>query len=368
MNEGTGELGQVLSVEVEGIKMALNLSKGALKIAARLCMFLFHLLKDGKYRKEMGKTNIKNLKSRSGGGELVPLTMTEDSYQLFQKYAKSRGILFHGAKPLPSAKGNGNRQVLICSCDVPATQDLLAQIKEDIVKRSVKKGMSKEEAERDFDANNRFETMEEFAENVGVMTPQETFDRDMKERFGNDYGSIFIKENKTGRIEEKKLNELAAGLKAQARMAQYRNKPIVGLQFQYDEKKKVSQVIEATDTHIKIYRKWENKDGSGKEAWVCLWIPRNAIVPSQREAAGKEGMWTAMLKKDDVIVVVDPTGNQQACRMPAEEVARRIGMAPDMTVDKNQALELPDPDKKKSETEGMNHSGSKRIASGGRKK
>lgn len=365
MNEGAGEVAQVLSVEVEGIKVALGLSKGAVKLAFRIAVFLYHLGKDAKYRKEMGKTHIKNLKSRAGGGELVPLTMTKESYVLFKKYAKSRGILFHEIKPLKSAKRNGNIQVMVRACDVPATQDLLSQIKEEFVKKSVKKGMSEADAEKDFDSNNRFETMDEFAKNAGVTAPQKTFDLDMKERFGEDYEEVFIMANRTGRKEEKKLKEAAGYIERKERAKQYIQNPPVQLHFQYDEKKRFSQIIEETDTHIKIYRKWKSGNDQKQDAWVCLWLPKNTVL---KKDADDSGIWTAVLQKEDVVVAEDPAGRKPACRMTAEDVSRRVEGAPDRIYGETKAIELPDSKSDKPLPDGVKNPGFRTPAAIGRKK
>ena len=66
-------------------------------------------------------------------------------------------------------------------------QELLSRYKNEQIKEDVKCGLSKEQSERNYEENNRTETMEEFTNNVGAATSEETFDKDMKERFGEDY-------------------------------------------------------------------------------------------------------------------------------------------------------------------------------------
>ena len=66
-------------------------------------------------------------------------------------------------------------------------EKILSMIKENRIKEDVKSGMSEEQAEKVFDENNHTQTMDEFAENVGVMAEDDVFETDMKERFGEDY-------------------------------------------------------------------------------------------------------------------------------------------------------------------------------------
>ncbi len=70
--------------------------------------------------------------------------------------------------------------MIIAEKDLSMLQELLSRYKNEQIKEDVKCGLSKEQSERNYEENNRTETMEEFTNNVGAATSEETFDKDMK--------------------------------------------------------------------------------------------------------------------------------------------------------------------------------------------
>ena len=103
MNGGSDAV-QVMYMEVEGIKLAYQVSKDAARLAKQLMTFLIRAMMDAPYRKVSGKTNIKNLKSRSNGQAMVAVTVNKKIYRKLQKDAKKYGILYHAFEPLKSGK------------------------------------------------------------------------------------------------------------------------------------------------------------------------------------------------------------------------------------------------------------------------
>ena len=89
MMNGGSDAVQVMYMEVEGIKLAYQVSKDAARLAKQLMTFLIRAMMDAPYRKVSGKTNIKNLKSRSNGQAMVAVTVNKKIYRKLQKDAKS---------------------------------------------------------------------------------------------------------------------------------------------------------------------------------------------------------------------------------------------------------------------------------------
>lgn len=302
MNQGS-EM-QVLYLELEGIKIALKLTKYMLNIAWQLAKFLKCSLADAKYKKSTGQTNIKNLKARANGSSLIPTTMDKKTFAEFEKMAKKYGILFTAFHPLGSGK-RGSVEVIIAEKDIPMMNELLSRIKEKRVREDVKNGMDKENASREFDENNRTETMDEFAENVGVVAPKEVFEAKMKERFGENYEEMIDPKGKAAGLDQEKVNDLADVINFSDKAREVRKDYVAEIQFVYDEKQGKGQIVEETETHVKI----EGKGFSGeKDKWEAIWIPKDAIFPPLDKDAGEQGTRSAYLKPDTDIVVEDPTG------------------------------------------------------------
>ena len=78
MMNGGSDAVQVMYMEVEGIKLAYQVSKDAARLAKQLMTFLIRAMMDAPYRKVSGKTNIKNLKSRSNGQAMLIKRFTEN--------------------------------------------------------------------------------------------------------------------------------------------------------------------------------------------------------------------------------------------------------------------------------------------------
>ena len=130
-------------------------------------------------QKSEWKDEYKNLKSRSNGQAMVAVTVNKKIYRKLQKDAKKYGILYHAFEPLKSGKKD-SVELIIAEKDLSMLQELLSRYKNEQIKEDVKCGLSKEQSERNYEENNRTETMEEFTNNVGAATSEETFDKDMK--------------------------------------------------------------------------------------------------------------------------------------------------------------------------------------------
>lgn len=284
MNGGSDAV-QVMYMEVEGIKLAYQVSKDAARLAKQLMTFLIRAMMDAPYRKVSGKTNIKNLKSRSNGQAMVAVTVNKKIYRKLQKDAKKYGILYHAFEPLKSGKKD-SVELIIAEKDLSMLQELLSRYKNEQIKEDVKCGLSKEQSERNYEENNRTETMEEFTNNVGAATSEETFDKDMKERFGEDYqGKVidYVKASKkidpkahTAGVDQKKVGTLAEVIQFRDRAERLKNEAQVKIPFVYDPGNKKSQIIDETETHIKIAGKGL---GSSKKQWGGVWVPKESVMP-----------------------------------------------------------------------------------------
>lgn len=319
---------QVAYLEIEGIKLAVQLAKDALRIVRQLGKYLLLTVKDAPYKKTTGKTNIKNLKARAGDGALVAATLDWETMKRFEKDAAKYGILFSEFRPLGSGK-KGSVQIILCERDVAMFNELLSRYKEEAIKEDVKNGGDEKKAAENFDENNRTESMSEFAENVGAATEEKVFDADMKERFGENYKTeiIDITESllkrdsdpkaQTAGADVKKISALADIIQFKERSEKLQKEAPVQLSFVYDPKNGKSQVVEETETHIKIEGK-----GIGvpdKNKWGSMWLPKDAILPPLNIET-EDGIYTAHLAEDAKVVTEDPTGKERPKETKAKDV------------------------------------------------
>ena len=179
MMNGGSDAVQVMYMEVEGIKLAYQVSKDAARLAKQLMTFLIRAMMDAPYRKVSGKTNIKNLKSRSNGQAMVAVTVNKKIYRKLQKDAKKYGILYHAFEPLKSGKKD-SVELIIAEKDLSMLQELLSRYKNEQIKEDVKCGLSKEQSERNYEENNRTETMEEFTNGIFINKAKE---KEVSERY-----------------------------------------------------------------------------------------------------------------------------------------------------------------------------------------
>lgn len=321
---------QVVYMEVEGIKIAVQLAKDAARLAWQLGKFLLLAARDAPYKKTAGKTNIKNLKARAGDGALIAATLSWDTFQKFEKEAAKCGILFSVFEPLGSGK-KGSVQIILCEKDVPMFQSLLQRYKEEEIKKTVKNGRDKEKAANDFDENNRTESMSEFAENVGATTEEAVFDADMKERFGEDYKAQIIditthlKDNdpkvQTAGANGDKVKALAEVIQFEERAEKLRKEAPVQFQFTYDPQNGKSQIVEETKTHIRIAGKGVGVQD--KNQWGSIWLPKSAILPPLNTETA-DGTYTARLAEDAAVVTEDPTGKEKPQQVKAKDVLYQV--------------------------------------------
>lgn len=324
---GGGDAGmQLIYMEVEGIKLAYQISKDAVKILWQLGKFLFCALKDAPYKKTHGKTNLKNLLARAGGRPLMAVTVDQETYKALTKDLDKHGVLYQAFHPLRSGK-RGAVEILFTEKDMAMVQELLSRYKEKRVKEDVKNGMSKEQAEQNFTENNREESMEEFADHVGATAPEEEFEAGMKERFGEDYEDNIIHfeqakektapKSKTAGREEEKVDHLADVIHFRERAEKLKKDAPVEIQFIYDEKKGKSQIVAETETHVKI----ASKGLAGEEgAWKYFWVPKENIIPPLDQEPGDGGMRTVKLEENADVLVEDAAGKKEPEKVKAEEL------------------------------------------------
>lgn len=327
-----GESMQVIYMEVEGIKIAYQLTKDAVKILAKLGKFLLCLLKDAPYKKVRGQTNIKNFLMRANGQSLMTATVDKKTYMEIAKLAKRYGLLYHAITPLQSGK-KGSVEIMFMEKDIAMFEKILSMIKENRIKEDVKSGMSEEQAEKVFDENNHTQTMDEFAENVGVMAEDDVFETDMKERFGEDYEEKILNfekyaegrrgtdspKDKSAGVDSKKVNNLADIINFNERAEYLKKNNPIKIEFAYDPENGKNQIIEETETHVKVAVQVRDKSGAINQ-WQGIWIPKDSIYPPLGSNAAKDGNYTAHLPVDADVIVEDIAGREPTRSVKAEAV------------------------------------------------
>lgn len=314
MTGGGGEAMQVIYMEIEGIKLAYQLTRDAARILQQIAKFLICSIADAPYKKTAGKTNRKNLQLRSNGQSQVPVTLDKKTFQAFKKDAKKYGILFRAFTPLKSGRKE-SIQVIILEKDLQMMQELLERIKEKQIKEDVRNGMKEGQADQIFDDNNHTESMEEFIENVGAVSSEEVFDDGMKELFGEDYEEKIIHfvervkehdpKSKAAGVDRNKVNNLADIINYKERAARLKKDNPVEISFVYDQKNGKSQIVEETETHVKIEGKGLGISGN-PDQWSSVWLPKEVIVPPLGQEAQAGGIHTARLPADAKIIIENP--------------------------------------------------------------
>lgn len=326
---GGGDAGmQLIYMEVEGIKIAYQMSKDAVKILWQLAKYILCSLKDAPYKKTSGKTNLKNLQARSGGQPLTAFSVDKETYKYLEKDLKKHGVLFKAFHPLRSGK-HGSVEILISEKDIAMVQELLSRYKEKRVKEDVKNGMSKEQSEQNFAENNRTESMEEFAEHVGATAPEEEFEAGMKERFGENYEENIIqfekaKEKHAPKSESagesiEKAEHLAEVINFKERADKLKKEAPIEIQFVYDAKNGKSQILDETEKHVKIAGRGIGISDN-KEAWECLWVPKENILPPLDQEPEEGGIRRVRLRENADVIVEDPTGKKAPENVKAEKL------------------------------------------------
>ena len=320
MGQNSSEAMQVIYMEVEGIKLAIQMTKDAVKFACQMMKYLICSLKNSPYKKVMGKTNKKNMKARANGQPLVSFTMDKRAYQMFKKMAAKYGILYYAFTPLHSGKVN-SMQLMFTRCDLPMAQALLKQIKENLIREDVKNGMDEETSRQNIEDNNRMESMEEFAENTGVLVPKDVFEDSMKERYGENYESEIVGPNREAAGTDQEKVEVLADVIS---MEEYKKKIAEAsdqeIAFDYDEETKKSDIVDQTRTHVKIATK--NKEGSGE--WSNIWIPKNRITPALHKPVAEGQQRTAHINKADDIVVEHPGKSGPPVHVRGEDLEKHV--------------------------------------------
>ncbi len=328
MTGGSDAAMQLIYLEVEGIKLAYHLTKDAVKLMWMLAKFILCSVKDAPYKKTYGKTNLKNLIARAGGRPLVPVCLDKETWKDLEKELKRHGVLYQAFQPLKCGKRN-SVEILIMEKDIAMVQELLSRYKETRVKEDVRNGMSEEQSEQNFNENNRTESMEEFADHVGATAPEEVFEAEMKERFGEDYENNIIQfeksrekyvpKHKSADGNDDRLDRLADIIVFQDRAENLYQNADVEMQVVYDEKAGKSQILDETETHVKVVDRGRGTpDGPGE--WKVLCIPKKNILPPLNQEPDKGGLRKVMLKGNEDIVVEDPAGKRGPKIIKAEEL------------------------------------------------
>lgn len=314
----SSEAMQVIYMEIEGIKIAVQLTKDAVKIAYQLWKFILCSLKDAPYKKKLGKTNIKNLKARANGQPLVPFTMDQKAYKLFGKIAAKYGILYHAFQPLDTGK-ESSMQLMFLEADLPMIQELMNQIKEKLIREDVKNGMEEDASRQNVEENNRMESMEEFVQNTGVVIPYEVFEQKMRERYGENYESeIVSSEQKAAAVDLEKVEKLADIVSMEAYQDKIKKESEIEIPFVYDEARQESDIIDQTDTHIKIAQKNILKEGERNS----IWVPKDRITPPLREPVKEGEKRTAHVNRNDNLIIEFPGTNKLPEKKRGNELER----------------------------------------------
>lgn len=330
MTGGGGE-SMVIYMEIEGIKLAYQLTKDAARVLQQIAKFLICSMADAPYKKTEGRTNRKNMQLRSNGQPQIPVSLDKKTYEIFKKQAKKYGILFRAFKPLRSGR-KGTIQLMILEKDLQMMQELLERIKEKQVKEDVKSGMKEGQAEQIFRENNHTESMEEFVENIGAASSEEIFDNEMKDLFGENYQERVIdfvehaKEHApksiTAGMDSDKVNSLADIIQFKER-AERLNKNPIEISFVYDQKNGKSQIVEETETHVKIEGKGLGTSGNQDE-WSSVWIPKDMIVPPLGQEPEEGGRRTVRLPEAAEIIIENPVEKRGPRTVKADTIKKNV--------------------------------------------
>jgi hypothetical protein len=163
---GIGEMAQIISVSMNGMKFGVELTKEAIQFAKKVAM-LFAMggkfaYKKVKYKDKAGKTSLDNFMARTSGNRIMKC-LDEENFLIWKELSKSHGILF---VELPCDK-EGIHHFYIAQEDMPTYNELERDFIEASMKRNMKNGMEKDSAQEKAEHENRTETLSEYVHDAG---------------------------------------------------------------------------------------------------------------------------------------------------------------------------------------------------------
>lgn len=188
------EMGQLLSISIEGMKLIFEASKEALELMLKIIMALkasamltgktavktaakgtklaaktpgkaFYALK---YRKNAGKTNKDNFYLKSGGAAICQ-EIDKETFKLFEKYAKKTGVIYYEMADFSKEPG-GKVHIMFPQDSLENLKSAQAMAEAELAKRIRKSGEHKrgtDDAQQQEEKNVHEESVGKMAESLG---------------------------------------------------------------------------------------------------------------------------------------------------------------------------------------------------------
>lgn len=283
MEDGIGEVAQLISVSFNGLKIGADLSLEALRLLKRMASILYHAMQAVPYRKTIGKTNMGNMKARMGE-DLQYVSMSPEVYQKFRKFAKKSGILY---ARLPDFKGDGKIFIAVSRNTGPLLQEFLNSMEKQYIKSKAKARKDKitlkkkeevrqpvkeilmisQKSGEEFKQENKEIIMEEYYAESGCFSVS---DREFCERMARYYPDTFDMKKEMGNWQKKNLPMTEEQIKIEESLLRNAEMQLLKKEDSFILNFNKEQVVGMTDGQYKIYI--SNN--------ICVWLDKARIAVS----------------------------------------------------------------------------------------
>lgn len=215
MDNGVSDMAQVLNVTATYFEMSAKLTKESFNLLKNFSMLVLHAIKYGvnkNIENSKGKVGINRMKSLTNNYAYARTSKNKDIEKEFIKLCKQHGI------PVTKCKGvkdSGEYHWIYPSEFAPVMESVMEYMQEYAAKKFEKDGMSKEDAEKKAKSENRTESENEIAKDLGCELPPAEFQKEFFKTVATPEEKEYYKqlEKKKPQISESKKSELKNAIK-----------------------------------------------------------------------------------------------------------------------------------------------------------
>lgn len=210
MDNGINDMAQVMNVTATYFELSVKATKGGINLLKNLAMLIVHAIKFG-YEKHLenakGKVWERSMNKITKKPTYVHTTKDKDCEKAFLKLCKQHGV------PVTKVKGLKDSEVThwIYPAEYSSMMESIMELMQEYTtKKYQKDGLSKDEAEKKAKEENRSETAEEAAEDLGCNVPHSEFKQKFLETLATPEEKEYYAEldKKKPQISENKRKEI----------------------------------------------------------------------------------------------------------------------------------------------------------------
>lgn len=216
MDNGINDMAQVLNVSATYLEMSVKATKAGINLLKNLMMLMIHAIKygyDKKLENSKGKVGSNKMNKLTKNPAWTKTTKDKDCEKAFLKLCRQHGI------PVNKAKGLKESNVThwIYPAEYSAMMEsVMSFMQEYTAKKYEKEGMSKEDAATKAKEENRCESPEEAAKDLGCDLDHKEFKKQFLEQIATPEEKEYYEklEKKRPQLNDAKKNEIKKAVKA----------------------------------------------------------------------------------------------------------------------------------------------------------